>query len=268
MAIPVYGCVLNILLIIMIHSVIRLLIYKQFSLLIEIDKRILSRAVLIIAFIIWMIIDVPNNYWKFKNQKFTEYVQFLSSTLKLSNNPGKMHVHEIVWISLLIVSSLANELYIGIKVKLLPWNKLKTVTIGHVFVAMLFYLTQIMNVDESFSSIRASVLCFFGQSLYLLRYRSFLCEIIYKLAPSNNVSPNTTSEENFNEFGIYVGNASHNNVGTTMNVAPVFNIEIEKKKIEKFDIDTFGGVYIGEDLRKEKDTETRELNVQSIMVVH
>ena len=180
----------------------------------------------------------------------------MSSTQSNSPDSGKMQVHEIVWISILTVSSLANELYIGIKVKMLPWRKLKTVTIGHVFVAMLFYLTQIVYVDESFSCIRVSVLCFIGQLLYVLRYRSFLCEIIKKLAPSNNVNPAVTSE-NLNEFGIFVGDA----------LSPVYNIKIEKKGIEKIDLETFGGVYIGEDPKEGKDTEIRELNAQSIMMV-
>ncbi len=226
----------------------------------EIDKIILSRSIFICSFIFWIIVDVPNNYWKFKNQKLTEYVMLLSSTR--SNNPGKMQVHDIVLISLLTVSSLANELYIGIKVKMLPWTKLKTVTIGHVFVAMLFYLTQIVYVDESFSYIRASVLCFFGQLLYVLRYRSFMCEIIKKLAPTNNVNPSTTPE-NLNEFGIFVGDVLSNNVGKTSNATPNFNI-----RIEKIDLDTFGGVYIGEDPKEVKNTEIRELNTQSIIMVH
>ncbi len=235
-------CVGNTILIVVIHSVIRILIYKEFGWVLDVEKNIFSWTVFGVTFLFFLSFAIPNNIYRYNNQKLPSYVHFLSSgTRKCTGLSNPIAKHDVVLVMLFVIVSFLIEMYIGLKVKKLPWSRLKSVTIGHVFLAaMLSFFYRMGSI--SFSSIHTALILFLVQILYLIGYRDFVHEEFKRITTANNVAPGREQDLDVNEFGIYIGH-SHKPENRQRNNFSVSVIDVSNK-YKGSNTDNYGGVYI------------------------
>ena len=235
-------CVGNTLLIVVIHSIIRILIYKEFGWILDVKKKIFSWTVFGVTFSFFLSFAIPNNIYRYNNQTLPSYVYFLSSgTRNCTGLPNPIAKHDVVLVMVFVIASFLIEMYIGLKVKKLPWSRLKSVTIGHVFLATTLSLFYRMG-SISFSSIHTALILFLVQVLYLIGYRDFVYEIFERITTANNVAPGREEDLDVNEFGIYIGH-SHKSENRQRNNFSVSVIDISDKYKGP---NNYGGVYIPE----------------------
>ena len=169
----------------------------------------------------WLCFEIPINIRKYRKNNYKNYVYFLTS--EPYKKQSQFFYGEFIFLIVLILTSFISEMYVGLKVKKLPFCQLKSVTIGHLGMS-LTALTFIEIDSNSICSIRPPLLCFIFQLLYVVKYRDFLIVKIRKLVSPNNITP--SDDINLNEFGIFVGEPK--SVGTSSD-SQLRNSELKSK---------------------------------------
>ena len=165
-----------------------------------------------------------------------------------------------------VTTSLLLEIYISIRLKKLPWLSLKSVTMGHLLMALaVFVIVNNQQNNVQFKSIQVALILLGFQLLYTLKYRYFFIECVRKMCcVSNSVVPRQLDLE-LNDIGIFVGpqrsvemnkmdNEEERNVIkpksdlTTVSIAKPDNSKDDK----------YGGVYMGSPKRPVKENKIED----------
>ena len=99
----------------------------------EIEDSYISRTTNIIIFIIGTILTTFNNIWNYyTSRNFPSWINYITgqSCEPIKTGHNFQGTITILTVFSIITLSLIMEIYIGVKIRNLPWRKLKTVTIG------------------------------------------------------------------------------------------------------------------------------------------
>ncbi len=94
-----------------------------------IEKTYISKATNISIFIVGTIFSILNNIRKYTSKEFPLWVHHITEQ-SFCHVKSQPNLQETILIISIIAVSFIMEIYIGIKIRNLPWRKLKTVTIG------------------------------------------------------------------------------------------------------------------------------------------
>ena len=151
-------CCFNIILIFTALSIIRILIYHKCNWFTVLDKHLVSRAVLITSLGMVFATKILNMLIKTGSPpSYFVYAIYLPSELT-----------PLLDVLFPVTTSLLLEIYISIRLKKLPWLSLKSVTMGHLLMAIV--LLVIVNNQQNnvqFKSIQMALVLLGCQMLYI-----------------------------------------------------------------------------------------------------
>ena len=204
-----HGIIFNIVLIYAMLSVIRVLVYHELNWFMNLNKNVITLAVHIITLIFCGYLIIRKYLRKEEDQKHFGYPVYLSTELTSADQIVRItvlpfYVYSAVFIP--VGLSLALELYIGVRLKKLPWLSLKSVTLGHLVMGAFWWLFFSVGQGQNlFNSIRMSMILIILQFLYTVKYRTFITEFTKGLIRLNNSVSTNIEDSDLNDFGIFVG---------------------------------------------------------------
>ncbi len=176
------------------------------------------------------------------------FTVYLSSENRKIRNPADNSLTPLIFVT----TSLVVEIYIGLKVKKLPWTSLKSVTIGHIMFGITLVIVYKRVDYVIIHSIQPSLIFLIFQILYTIRLKEHFRAKIKKIC-SQSVEPIESENHDLNSIGIYVGGGQNrrsiSNVSQSVTSSSNFKVNafVPTKKLNRSDTkyDLFGGVYIG-----------------------
>jgi hypothetical protein len=190
-------------------SAIRVFVYHEFNWFMNLHKNVVALIVHLTSLIICGYMMVRKYLRRDEEQKDFGYAVYLSSDLTLANQYQKVtqlpaRVTAALFIPVGI--SLALELYIGVRLKKLPWLSLKSVTLGHFVIgACMWILFTLGQGSNLFISIRISLLHLIIQFLYTVKYKTFMIEYTKGICDLTHTVSSNNGDSELNDFGIFVG---------------------------------------------------------------
>ena len=199
------------------------------------------------------------------------FTVYLSSENRKIRNPADNSLTPLIFVT----TSLVVEIYIGIKVKKLPWTSLKSVTIGHIMFGITLVIVYKRVDSVIIHSIQPSLIFLIFQILYTIRLKEHFMAKIKKIC-SPSVEPIESENHDLNSIGIFVGagqnRRSISNVSQSVTSSSNFKVNtfVPPKKLNRSDTkyDLFGGVYVGpldiEDNIKNRSNSNNSLDIFTV----
>ena len=184
--------------------------YHEFNWFMNLHKNVVALIVHLISLIICGYVMVRKYLRRDEEQKDFGYAVYLSSDLTLANqyqtSVTQLPAHVTAALFIPVGISLALELYIGVRLKKLPWLSLKSVTLGHLVMgACMWILFTLGQGSNLFISIRISLLHLIIQFLYTVKYKTFMIEYTKGICDLTHTVSSNNEDSELNDFGIFVG---------------------------------------------------------------
>ena len=201
-----FVCIINIMIIYLALTICRILVNCDCHWFTSLDKQIVTKTIFLLSIIVVIVIRVI--IYLIRNSGYVGFVLYLSSIKGKQAVRWKYPLLTLVPIVSELLISFLLELYISIKLKKLPWTSLKSVTLGHIFMGMIPILIATRNKDNvKIFPIKSSMLILALQTLYALKYRTHIIQLLRRLCCNltvNSIAPDQQDLE-LNDIGIFVG---------------------------------------------------------------
>ena len=210
------GCLINPFILYFIMSICRICLYHEFSWFMEMDQRKMSRMITATVFIFWLAVGIFLFYSKYISEEHDGYTILLISNISCKQVKLEKITPPTFIVIVLLSLTFSLECYIALKVKKLPWFKLKSVTIGHLIMGATLYSKNLQFSSMIMYGIKPPLTVLIFQFLYFLKYRDQAIEFAkqFCLTRTNRINPDEESDD-LNDFGIFVGPQNTNNTERT-----------------------------------------------------